>query len=71
MNDETRAAIRYLLTPNTPEAALIWEHLAVMCHTTQTSHTPGDSHTTAFNEGKRAVFLNLAGAMAAPIPMKG
>lgn len=71
MTPETSAAIRYLLTPETPEAALIWEHLAVVCHTTETSHTPGDPLTTAFNEGKRAVFLNLAGALSRPIPMKG
>ncbi len=38
---------------------LVYRIIYEMCHATQTSHVPGCSDSTAFNEGSRAVGLAL------------
>ena len=38
--------------------------LARLCHATHSTIVPGDPHGTAFNEGKRAVWLHIADLLA-------
>ena len=65
--DPVLAAYHAQLDPAHPAAALIWADLAGVCHAGTTTHVPGDPHASAFREGKRAVFLYLAGRLALPV----
>jgi hypothetical protein len=63
----TAAAYRARLDHRDPEARLIWADLAVACGVGVTSHRPGDPTETAFQEGRRSVFLYLAGRVDLPL----
>jgi hypothetical protein len=63
----TAAAYRGRLDWRDPEARLIWADLAIACGVGVTSHAPGDPTSTAHAEGKRAVFLYLAGRVGLPL----
>jgi hypothetical protein len=63
----TLDAYRSRLDWRDPQARLIWADLASVCGAGVTSHMPGDPHATAFHEGKRAVFLYLAGRVGLPL----
>jgi hypothetical protein len=63
----TEAAYRNRLDWRDPEARLIWADLAAACGAGITSHVAADPQATAFNEGRRAVFLYLAGRVGLPL----
>jgi hypothetical protein len=65
--EATIAAYRTLLDPADQRARLIWADLAAACHAGETTHVAGDPHASAFREGKRAVFLYLAGRLSVPV----
>lgn len=71
MTPEDREALavayRVQLDPEHPAGARIWADLARVCHAGETTHVPGDPTQSAFREGKRAVFLYLAGRVALPL----
>lgn len=69
--EATIAAYRTLLDPGDQRARLIWADLAAACHAGETTHVPGDPHASAFREGKRAVFLYLAGRLSVPVIPEG
>jgi hypothetical protein len=60
-------AWRNTLDWHEPNARLVLADLANACNVAQSSHAPGDSHATAFAEGKRAVFLFIAGRIGLPL----
>ena len=43
---------------------LVLADLARLCNAAEVSFRPGDPHMTAFNEGKRAVWLHIAAMLA-------
>lgn len=47
------------LDPGSPVARLVLADLMHLCQAKDTSMVPGDPHQTAFNEGKRAVWLHI------------
>ncbi len=61
------AAYQSQLAPDHPMAARIWADLARVCHAGETTHVPGDPTASAFREGKRAVFLYIAGRLSIPL----
>jgi len=63
----TDAAYRNRLHWRDPEARLIWADMARAANVGVTTHAPGDAHSTAFAEGKRALFLYLAGRIGLPL----
>jgi hypothetical protein len=67
MKPETVAAYCRRLDPSDPEARLIWSDLMRVCHAGETTHVSGDPTASAFREGKRAVFLYLAGIVSLPL----
>lgn len=71
MNDQALAVLRHRLNPADPEAALLWSALAEHCHVAETTFMPGDPAASAFREGKRAVFLYLAGLVSLPLTPGG
>lgn len=52
-------AYRETLGNDSPQARLVLEDLARLCFAASTTFTPGDPVMTAFNEGKRSVFLHI------------
>lgn len=65
--DALSLAYRAALDPREPHARAVLADLAEVCHVGSTSHVPGDPHGSAFREGKRAVFLYLAGRLGLPL----
>lgn len=65
--EATAAAYLSRLDWRDPEARLIWADLAVACGVGVTSHVPGDPTATAHAEGRRAVFLYIAGRVGLPL----
>lgn len=61
---EVAAAYRQTLGRDSPRGRLILADLATLCGAGRTSFVPGDALETAFNEGKRAVFLHIAAILA-------
>ncbi len=61
---DVAAAYRQRLAPDDAAARLVLADLAQICCATQSSVVPGDPHGTAFNEGKRAVWLHLQDMLA-------
>ena len=61
---EVAAAYRAALSPSSPRGRLVLADLARLCGAGRTSFVPGDALETAFNEGKRAVFLHVAAVLA-------
>jgi hypothetical protein len=61
---DVAAAYRAALSPASPRGRLVLADLARLCGVGRTSFVPGDALETAFNEGKRAVFLHLAAVLA-------
>lgn len=57
---DVAAAYRQQLDPDGPRARLVLADLAALCGAGETSVVPGDPQGTAFNEGKRAVWLHVA-----------
>jgi hypothetical protein len=57
-------AYRQALSPASPRGRLILADLARLCGAGRTSFVPGDALETAFNEGKRAVFLHLTAVLS-------
>ena len=57
-------AYRHCLDPARPEARRVLADLARLCMAGETSVVPGDPQGTAFNEGKRAVWLHLHGILS-------
>lgn len=49
----------YRMLKRQPAGQLILADLAQFCRATRPSMHAGDSHMTAFNEGKRAVWLRI------------
>jgi hypothetical protein len=62
-HDELDVLYRQCLDPASPSALRVLEDLALACGAAETSHAPGDPCATAFNEGKRAVWLYVAGRL--------
>jgi hypothetical protein len=60
-------AWRERLDPRDDNARLVLAELAEVCQVAQSSHVPGDACSTAFREGKRAVWLYIAGRLALPV----
>jgi len=56
-------AWRQALDPSTERGRLILADLVRLTGAAQTSFVPGDVQETAFNEGKRAVFLHVAAVL--------
>jgi hypothetical protein len=54
---QTNGAYRQLLRQ--PAGQLILADLATFCKANAASMVPGDTHMTAFNEGKRAVWNRI------------
>ena len=52
-------AYRQTLDPASPVARLVLADLAHLCQVKDTSMVPDSPHGTAFNEGKRAVWLHI------------
>ncbi len=50
-----------------PNARLVLADLAEACNVSRSAHVPGDPYETAFQEGKRAVFLLIAGRIGLPL----
>jgi len=48
---------------STPDGREVLEDLAHKFWLTATGHIPGDTHTTAFNEGQRSVVLHILQAL--------
>lgn len=61
---EVAQAWRSALSPDSPRGRLLLADLATLCGAERTSFVPGDALETAFNEGKRAVFLHVAAVLA-------
>ena len=61
---EVAAAYRRRLAPDDAAGRLVLADLARLCCATQSSVVPGDPHGTAFNEGKRAVWLHIQDMLA-------
>ncbi len=57
------SAYRQALSPASPRGRLVLADLARLCGVGRTSFVPGDALETAFNEGKRAVFLHLSAVL--------
>lgn len=57
--NEERLLIAYRNTFDVGDGRVVFEDLAKFCGFTQANHVPGDSHSTAFNEGMRNVFLRI------------
>ncbi len=53
----------YLQTFSTPSGEVVFKDMGKFCRAMRTSHVPGESHETAFNEGKRAVYIRAATMM--------
>ena len=56
-------AYRHCLDPARSDARRVLADLARLCMAGETSVVPGDPQGTAFNEGKRAVWLHLQGLL--------
>jgi hypothetical protein len=52
-------AYRDTLGAGSPQARLVLDDLARLCFAATTTFVPGDPVMTAFNEGKRSVFLHI------------
>ena len=52
-------AYQQALDPKTPVGSLVLADLAHLCQVKDTSVVPDSPHGTAFNEGKRAVWLHI------------
>ena len=52
-------AYRERLDPAGVHSRLVLADLATLCHATQSTIVPGDPQGTAFNEGKRQVWLHV------------
>lgn len=50
-------------SPESPRGRLLLADLAALCGAGETSFVPGDALETAFNEGKRAVFLHVTAVL--------
>ncbi|MCB9949170.1 MAG: hypothetical protein H6842_15315 [Rhodospirillaceae bacterium] len=61
---DVAAAYRRQLAPDDAAARLVLADLARLCCATQSSVVPGDPQGTAFNEGKRAVWLHVQDMLA-------
>ena len=57
-SDEVRRAL-YKSVFNTPDGEKIQRDLMLLCHMTEPTYQPGDSHDTAYREGMRAVMLQI------------
>jgi hypothetical protein len=57
--DEALVAYRARLGPEDAQARLLMADLARLAGMFSTSHIPGDAHTTAFQEGRRSLFLDI------------
>lgn len=66
-HDPVTLAYRARLDHRNPEARLLLADLAEACHVGRTTHLPGDPASSAFCEGKRAVFLYIAGRLGLPL----
>ncbi len=53
--DRLALAYRLAFTGRRP----VLTDLAVLCHAMAETYVPGDPHATAFNEGRRAVWLHI------------
>lgn len=56
---DVATAYRERLDPHGVHSRLVLADLAQICHATQSTIVPGDPQGTAFNEGKRAVWLHV------------
>ena len=61
---DVAAAYRERLGPEDAAARLVLADLARLCCAADSSVVPGDPQGTAFNEGKRAVWLHLQDMLA-------
>lgn len=57
------ADYREVFQPDTPYGKRVLADLAEYCHAGVSSFTPGDSHGTAFAEGRRDVFNHIAATL--------
>ena len=57
--EEVVLAYRQALAPDGPASRLVLADIAHLCQVKDTSVVPGDPQATAFNEGKRAVWLHI------------
>ena len=60
-------AYRRALDPDTEAGRLVLADLAQECHVGRSTFRPGDPTASAFEEGKRAVWLHLAAMLDLPI----
>lgn len=60
-------AYRRTLDWRDPTARLVLADLADACGVSRTSQVPGDPYESAFNEGRRAIFLYVAGRIGLPL----
>ncbi len=67
ISNDTLNAIRRRLDPSDVEAAMVWRYLEGVCYVVETSNVPGDPYKTAFNEGRRSVFVDLAHIVTLPM----
>ena len=56
---DVAAAYRQQLDPDGTRSRLVLADLAQVCMAGETSVVPGDPQGTAFNEGKRAIWLHI------------
>ena len=65
--DDLTLAWRAVLDRRDPQARLVLADLADMCGVARTTHVPGSPDASGFQEGKRAVFLYVAGRLGLPL----
>ena len=56
---DPRLAGAYRMCFNSPAGERVLHDLYKFCRVMDTTHVPGESHETAFNEGKRRVFNRI------------
>ena len=67
-DDPVRLAYRMQLNPDAGAGAVVMADLARRCHAGETTFVPDDPQLSAFREGRRSVFLEIAAMIAPPAP---
>lgn len=64
---EVARAFRAVLGGGSADQVAVLQQIALVGHLGVTTHVPGDTHTTAFREGQRALALYILGLAEMPL----